>query len=603
MSFCCLQVIRDLLSERSLAQYSLFVKIVSEIHYFFLSIVGNSPFPLFLLFFILFPISIPIHTASAGNQTIVVNEIAWMGIKENSYAEWIELYNNTNEEINLAGYTITTDSGLIITLSGQISALNYFLLLKQTAGEMPKIAADQTYSGKSLRNNEGERLLLKDKGSNIIEEINCSQGWFAGKGSPEYQTMERKNAALSGNDASNWQTSAAPGGTPKAQNSPGAVAAKEQSAQQEESSSEDITTTETTAQANKPPIASAGLDIVALTNQEIIFDASQSIDPENAPLTYLWNFGDGFTSSEIKTSHQYSYSGTYIVSLSVSDGINSATDTLTATIYIDALLISEFIPNPEGKDEENEWIEIFNKSDKITNISFWKIATEAKEFSLPANTLISPFSFLVLSRNATKISLPNSNGAVKLLYPNGQISQEIKYGKTKQGQSIAMESANKYTWTIIPTPGSQNIISSSGKPNNQISASLTDAIDTNYLSQNLISGGEMIIAKTPLNDAADIIIPQTQPSEISAAEDNMSASSGNISENNVENQLKTAQSSGEVNKKPFSSASLAEKITSPAVFIPIVIALGLGTGISLAKIRRKLKNKNPSQKFTIDWQD
>jgi len=34
--------------------------------------------------------------------------------------------------------------------------------------------------------------------------------------------MERKNPQLSGSDSSNWQTSQNPGGTPKAENSPGA---------------------------------------------------------------------------------------------------------------------------------------------------------------------------------------------------------------------------------------------------------------------------------------------------------------------------------------------------------------------------------------------
>ena len=29
------------------------------------------------------------------------------------------------------------------------------------------------------------------------------------------------------------------------------------------------------------------------------------------------------------------------------------------------------IPNPEGKDEENEWIEIYNGSDSIVDISGW----------------------------------------------------------------------------------------------------------------------------------------------------------------------------------------------------------------------------------------
>ena len=553
-------------------------------------------FPLFLFSVFVFPIAFPIISASASSQTIIINEIALMGTGTSSSDEWIELYNATDQPIDLTNWILSSGDGSpSITFSNKsIPAKGYFLLERTDDNSVPGITADFIYTG--ALTDSGENLELKDGNNAIIDAVNCvSSGWFAGDKTTK-QTMERKSSDVSGNDASNWQTSATPGGTPKAQNSAGAASTEKQSSQQEESSSEDITATETTAQTNKSPIAVAGPDIVALVGQEIAFDASGSSDPENAPLTYLWNFGDGFTSSEVKTAHQYPYAGTYIVSLSVSDGTNSSTDTLSATIFTNALLISEFIPNPEGKDEENEWIEIFNKSDKIINISFWKIATEAKEFSLPANTLISPFSYLVLSRSATKISLPNSNGVVKLLYPNGQISQEIKYEKTKQGQSIAMESASKYTWTIIPTPGAPNIISSTEKPISQVSTSLTAAFDQDYFAQNLILGGEMVIAKTPIGETSNIIIPQTQPSEISTGEDNMSTTNGKTPENNVENQLKNS-----TNQTQFSS--LTDKISSPTVFIPIIIIAGLGAGLGLAKLRRGLKAKKPFQKFTIDWQD
>lgn len=156
---------------------------------------------------------------AANSQDVVINEIAWMGIKENSYAEWIELYNNTDQEVNLSGYIITTDSGLNITLERAISAKGYFLILKNTTGKVPEAQPDQIYKGESLRNTPGEKLIFKNKENILIEEINCSGSWFAGKDSPEYKTMERKNSQDPGNDPANWQDSQQTNGTPKAQNS------------------------------------------------------------------------------------------------------------------------------------------------------------------------------------------------------------------------------------------------------------------------------------------------------------------------------------------------------------------------------------------------
>src|SRR4029453_14248219 len=48
-----------------------------------------------------------------------------------------------------------------------------------------------------------------------------------------------------------------------------------------------------------------------------------SFDPEGAPLSYQWTFGDGTTSTAANPAHTYSQAGTYTVRLSVSDGVNS----------------------------------------------------------------------------------------------------------------------------------------------------------------------------------------------------------------------------------------------------------------------------------------
>jgi subtilisin len=43
-------------------------------------------------------------------------------------------------------------------------------------------------------------------------------------------------------------------------------------------------------------------------------------DPDNDPLTYSWNFGDGGTSTEVTPLHTYAAAGSYTVTLTVSDG-------------------------------------------------------------------------------------------------------------------------------------------------------------------------------------------------------------------------------------------------------------------------------------------
>ncbi|MFH1657454.1 MAG: lamin tail domain-containing protein [bacterium] len=56
-------------------------------------------------------------------------------------------------------------------------------------------------------NNEGEYLKLIDNQGNLIDEVDCSSGWFAGDNKTK-QIMKRKDSHLSGNNSDNWQTGA-----------------------------------------------------------------------------------------------------------------------------------------------------------------------------------------------------------------------------------------------------------------------------------------------------------------------------------------------------------------------------------------------------------
>ncbi len=60
--------------------------------------------------------------------------------------------------------------------------------------------------------------------------------------------------------------------------------------------------------------------------------AAHFASPESAPMTYLWNFGDGQTSTEENPVHTYTAGGDYTVSLTATK--DSASDVETKTNYI-----------------------------------------------------------------------------------------------------------------------------------------------------------------------------------------------------------------------------------------------------------------------------
>jgi PKD repeat protein len=84
------------------------------------------------------------------------------------------------------------------------------------------------------------------------------------------------------------------------------------------------------AAVNAAPVASFGSTCSGLTCS---FDASASRDPEGAPLSYDWAFGDGTTGTGAAVTHPFSAPGTYPVRLSVTDD-GGLTGTTTKSVTV-----------------------------------------------------------------------------------------------------------------------------------------------------------------------------------------------------------------------------------------------------------------------------
>jgi len=140
---------------------------------------------------------------AANSGDVVINEIAWAGSADSSSDEYIELYNPTSQEVDLSGWTIDDDDGASTysITSGSIASNGYFLIEKNEDA-VKSITADAVIS-LSLANS-GDKLVLKDAAGNAIDTVNSSGGtWFAGN-STNKLSMERIDASVGGDVASNW---------------------------------------------------------------------------------------------------------------------------------------------------------------------------------------------------------------------------------------------------------------------------------------------------------------------------------------------------------------------------------------------------------------
>jgi len=84
---------------------------------------------------------------------IVVNE--FVSDPRDGEDEWIELFNNTDQLIDLNGWTITEGSGKETVLNGNIAAHKYFVVEKI----------------KGNLNNDGDAIVLRDVDKNLIDKV------------------------------------------------------------------------------------------------------------------------------------------------------------------------------------------------------------------------------------------------------------------------------------------------------------------------------------------------------------------------------------------------------------------------------------------------
>ena len=92
------------------------------------------------------------------------------------------------------------------------------------------------------------------------------------------------------------------------------------------------------ALVREAPIADAGPDLEACTNQTVRFDGSGSSDADGAVNAFSWNFGDGATGGGERATHVYTEPGTYAVVLTITGdtiGQCSPLDTDEATVVVE----------------------------------------------------------------------------------------------------------------------------------------------------------------------------------------------------------------------------------------------------------------------------
>ena len=131
-----------------------------------------------------------------------------------------------------------------------------------------------------------------------------------------------------------------------------------------------------------------------------------------------------------------------------------------AIVYPGEIIINEIMPNPEGADETEEWVELYNQNNFEVDLSNWLLEDRegsATTYTIPKDTKISANGFLIFKRPDTKIMLNNDSDGLNFSNPNKDISDSVSFSSAPLGQSYNKIGPDRQ-WSATSTPGKANRI-------------------------------------------------------------------------------------------------------------------------------------------------
>jgi PKD repeat protein len=367
-------------------------------------------------------------TTVVATADIVITEIMYNPPEVGTDSlEFIELYNNGLQVVNLAGYQFT--SGIDFVFPAIILQPGEFITVAYSSQAMLNTFGVESLQWNSdALNNSGEPIVLKDNFGYTIDLVYYD-------------------------DVSPWPTEADEGGPslvlcdPDSDNALGVNWAVSEIFVLNNANGDPIYASPSSKECALPPVAGfSASQVVILTGESVAFtDASA-----NNPTSWNWEFdgGNPVSSAVQNPTVVYSVPGLFNVQLTVSN--TDGSNVLLKTNYITVLesnqdlMITEIMQNPGAVDDNvGEWFEVFNPTNSQIDMIGWKIKDNDSDAHTIASSVIVPaMGFAVLGTNNTAINgnytcnyqyvynnfqLANGADEIVLLNPENEEIDRIEY--------------------------------------------------------------------------------------------------------------------------------------------------------------------------------
>lgn len=398
--------------------------------------------------------------------SVKINEIAWMGTDISYTDEWIELFNNSNEEVDLSGSTLNWKSGDVSIKFGadkkcprtKIAPGDFYVLERTDDNSVPEIEADCIYTGDL--SNDGEVLVLKDASgveTDSVDGQKKNKPWEINNDGNTVGNNEKPKMTAQRTISGFWVTAT---GTPGSLNSEEVISVTDDVPSL-------IPDSESTTTTPQPPSFSSysahsssveisdskvkpklnlfsGRDRNVLVGFPVYFSAFFKDDSGKMLQggIFDWSFGDGRQSSGERIEHKYQNQGDYVVILSA---------LINGEEYIGRSFVRVFQPRFFISVDTAGSLGIKNELPFEVNLRGLKIVNGMNNYVFGADTIILPDKTLYFSESLLGFSIKEGD-KIDLLSADGKIVNSFKHflfknnlyemEKEKETEKIFFENSN-----------------------------------------------------------------------------------------------------------------------------------------------------------------
>ena len=364
------------------------------------------------------------------------------------YSEYVEIYNTGSNALDLRGWLINDDAGdderitrQFLVPPGQYLVLAPDSSLIDVFGEIPLAVLDDFQT----LNNTGDAIVLKDSAGQLLDSLFYTPSWQG-----EQVALERRSYQLSAGFRANWAASPASLlGTPGSAN---AIPPDESAPQLTELTFVDSTMLKLVF--NEPVTASTATEAENYT-----------ITP-SLPISLILHRQD---TVRLRLGEAMSSGTSYTVTVSGLTDIfenRLSQAQLNVSYYrFDGAQNRDIVINEILYDGEPEFIEIYNRSERVVNLENWTMGDLSSERNLPkerpgkntlriqANRPLLPGEYMALTGNLN-LAAQNENVLYLSGFPSLNNSSESVYIRDENGVTIDSVAYNN---TAFPTEDNRSI--------------------------------------------------------------------------------------------------------------------------------------------------